>query len=65
METTVRKGQNEFTGWLHDVSPVAATVFLRNVELSPLSDAEAYRVTVDMPANVKLYNRISRDNTGR
>jgi len=44
---------------------VAATVFLRNVESSLLSDAEAYRVTVDMPANVKLYNRISRDNTRR
>ncbi len=102
VETTVHKAQNEFTGWLHDVSAVAASVFLRNVDLSPLSegdpveldvllpaissaseiqikipgklksiqsnidgDLNAYRVIVDMPANVKLYNRISRYITKR
>jgi len=102
VETTVHKGRHEFTGWIHDVSAVAASVFLRNVDLSPLvegepveldvvlpaissageiqmkipgklqkiqshidGDSNAYRVVVAMPANVKLYNRISRYITKR
>jgi hypothetical protein len=102
VETTVHKGRNEYTGWLHDVLAVAASVFLRNVDLSPLNegdpveldvtlpaissageiqikipgqlgsihsnvdgDPNAYRVLVVMPANVKLYNRISRYITKR
>jgi hypothetical protein len=50
VEATVHKGGYEFTGWLHDVSAVTAAVFLRNVDLSPLSDGDPVELEVILPA---------------
>jgi hypothetical protein len=50
VETNVHTGRNEFTGWLDDVSAVAAAVFLRDVDLSPLSDGDPVELDVILPA---------------
>lgn len=46
---SIVKGSDEFTGMLFDVSAVAAAVFLRNVDLAPLSDGDEVELNVWLP----------------
>ena len=49
VEASVTKGSHEFTGMLVDVSTVAAAVFLRNVDLSPIADSDEVELNVWLP----------------
>ncbi len=49
IEASISRGSDEFTGMLFDVSAVAAAVFLRNVELSPLSNGDEVELNVWLP----------------
>ncbi len=49
IEASISKGSDEFTGMLFDVSAVAAAVFLRNVDLSPLGDGDEVELNVWLP----------------
>ncbi len=46
---SVVKGSEEFTGMLFDVSAVAAAVFLRNVDITPLSEGDEVELNVWLP----------------
>jgi hypothetical protein len=49
VEASIRKGADEFTGMLVDVSAVAAAVFLRNVNLDPLNEGDEVELNVWLP----------------
>jgi len=49
LPVTIRKASKEFTGWLFDVSAVAAAIQLRNLELAPLKEGDSVELYFALP----------------
>jgi hypothetical protein len=49
VEASIAKGGDEFTGMLVDVSAIAAAVFLRNVDLTPINEGDLVELNVWLP----------------